>query len=253
MSTQPPPNPLTLAIEAGDAARVESLCREYTRLIHTFDAMVVDDAEEQWLPLHCAARRGYVDMLRTLLGHGANVDALTRFATPDRARATALHWAAGMGHVDAVTLLLDQGAVIDLRDVAGATPLHYACGHGQPGTATLLARRGADHEARDAVGRTPLLLAIACHTDAAGDVARMLIEHGVDVNAVNPKQPRRYTALHACIDAGPHRLPVARRLLDAGAECTIKDPESLMTPHEVAQMFVRLGHVEYQTYVDHVV
>ncbi len=241
---------MTLAVEADDAARVAALCAEFPRLIHTFDAMSQDGGDERCLPLHRAAFRGDVVVLAALLDRGANPDALTRCATPDRGRATALHWAVRAGRTDAAALLLDRGAAIDLRDAAGATPLHGACERGQVSTATLLTRLGADHEARDALGRTPLLLAIASPAASGGDVAIMLIDHGVDVNAANPRQPRRYTALHACLDAGPHRLPVARRLLNAGADPAIADPDSRLTATQVAAAFVRAGRDEYRAYVD---
>lgn len=257
-TSSPPANPLTLAIEAGDQPRVARLCREHPRLAHTFDTKSHGWGDEQWMPLHRAALLGHVGIIGLLLDQeSVNPDCLTRFATPDHARATALHWSAWMGHADAASLLLDRGASIDLRDFAGSTPLHYACLNGKPATAALLVDRGADREARDNQGRTPLMLAILgdAKWDAAcggrqNEVAALLIDRGVDVNATNPKIPARFTALHACVDAGVHRLPVAQRLLNARALPGIKDPESNMTPREVAQMFVRLGHEGYQAYVD---
>lgn len=241
-------NPMTRAVEAGDAAAVERLCVEQPRLVNTFDGVAQPWGEELWLPLHRAALRGDARIAALLLDHGAHPDARTRFQTPERARATALHWAAWTGHVEVASLLLDLGAFLAVRDFEGSTPLGYACLNGQPATARLLIERGADYEARDDHGQTPLMLSVLGQT--TDDVALLLIDAGVDVNATNPRLPSRVTALHGCVDAGVHRLSVARRLLDAGADRDVADPESKMTPLEVARMFVRMGHAEYARYVE---
>lgn len=243
-------NPMTVAVDGGEVARVAALCRDVPRLVNTYDAGPGTAEDEQWLPLHRAAWAGHTEIVTLLLDHGAHVDSRTRHPTPDRARATALHHAAGAGRAAVATVLLERGAGIDLLDHASLTPLHYACLRGQWSTATLLCERGADVERRDELGRTPLLLAIAAEGDGANDTAVALVKHGADVNVTNPAQTARYTPLHACVDVGPSRLPVAVALLAAGADPRVQDPESRLTPRETARMFLRLGHGEYQAYLD---
>jgi ankyrin repeat protein len=160
-----------------------------------------------------------------------------------------------MGHAAVMQVLLDRGAEIDLRDFESRTPLHYAAWAGQPSAARVLVERGAELEARDEKQCTPLHLtirggprwALACDQAAVAD---LLIAAGGDVNATNPLDMNRYTPLHACVHEGVQRLATARRLLAAGADPAVVDPESKLTPAGVAAAFVRLGHGEYQAYVD---
>lgn len=250
MSDPAASNPMTAAVEAGDAAEVARWCREAPRLVNTYDLKPQPWGEELWLPLHRAALGGHAELVTILLDHGAHVDSRTRHATPDRARATALHWAAWAGRVEAATVLLDRGARTDLLDHASLSPLHYACANGQAACAALLGERGADLARRDERGRTPLLLAIDAAATGANDTALALIRLGADVNATNPAQTARYSPLHACVDVGPTRLPVARALLVAGADPRVSEPESRLTPLETARLFVRMGHADYQAYLD---
>ena len=44
----------------------------------------------------------------------------------DSQGATALHWAAGEGHVDIVKTLIEKGADVQAKDSNKESPLHYA-------------------------------------------------------------------------------------------------------------------------------
>ena len=72
---------------------------------------------------------------------------------------TPLHYAAWKGHVEVVRELLDLGAEIDAcsRDGHyGGTPLHAAAHGNQKEVAALLLERGADKSIVSCNGRTPL-------------------------------------------------------------------------------------------------
>ena len=66
-----------------------------------------------------------------------------------------LHWAADRGHVDIVRLLLARGAAVDVLDPDGQTPLHYAASCGHLEAAQALLEAGADPAAQDGDGATP--------------------------------------------------------------------------------------------------
>ena len=133
-------------------------------------------------PLSFASRTGYCDIIRCLLEHGANVVA------SDDKRNTSLTWAAFYGHVNALRVLLEHGADVGSRDVNGRTPLHDLVWGGEsfkgdrPEIARLLLEHGANVNARDNMHRTALYLVVSERSDAL-DILRIFLEYGADVDA----------------------------------------------------------------------
>lgn len=75
---------------------------------------------EKGTPLHAAANGGYTGVLKLLLEHGAETDAVNSEGL------TALHSAAGGGHAPAVQLLLAAGSDPAAVAASGATPIDRA-------------------------------------------------------------------------------------------------------------------------------
>lgn len=69
---------------------------------------------------------------------------------------TPLHHAAERGDVDVVRSLLALDADLNARDFTGMSPLHLACSAAQPLVVDLLLRNGADANARDHKSRSAL-------------------------------------------------------------------------------------------------
>ena len=94
----------------------------------------------------------------------------------------------------------------------GYTALHYAAFFGGADVAEALIKAGSDLEAvsRNAMAVRPLNSAAA---GGHGDVSRLLVERGADVNA---KQAQGFTPLHAAAQNGDADL--ATVLLAAGAD-----------------------------------
>jgi len=95
---------------------------------------------------------------------------------------TPLGLAVFFGHPETVRTLLDAGADVNLasREAMKVTPLASASAARQLEIARLLIEHGADVNARAANDFTPL------HESAASgkiDFAQLLLEHGADVNA----------------------------------------------------------------------
>jgi ankyrin repeat protein len=143
-------------------------------------------------PLHVAVESGRLDVVRLLIGIGADVDgARERGDTPlfwapsgdvaetliragaslhkkDFAGREPLHWAAQFARRDVIRVLLDHGCDVDVRDDSGHTPLHWATDAAALRFAPqitspnaldcvyLLVERGADVSARGADGNVPL-------------------------------------------------------------------------------------------------
>ncbi|MFT3912866.1 MAG: ankyrin repeat domain-containing protein [Anaeromyxobacteraceae bacterium] len=107
---------LYATISGGDAAAVRAALARDPALATSQDAHLGST------PLHLAAFRGDVAIVRLLLELGAPPSALER-----ESGSTPLHWAAEGGHAGVVDLLLARGAELERRDRwYGLTPLGWA-------------------------------------------------------------------------------------------------------------------------------
>lgn len=101
-----------------------------------------------------AAKTGDVGTIRSLLAEDPSL-----IAAVDSDGSTPLHCAAWKGHIEAVRTLLDAGAEVNAHnanDHWGTTPLHAAAHANQAAIVELLLEHGADPRAVDMNGRTPM-------------------------------------------------------------------------------------------------
>jgi ankyrin repeat protein len=133
-------------------------------------------------PLMWAARRGDVEMLRTLLEAGAG-------KKDARGIGAALAMATRFGNNDAMKLLLTFGKTGDLGDGRGQTMLMLAAASGVPKVVKEVLKDDHDVNARDKNGRTALIEAVDHYENEAETseidrawVVRMLLEAGADAN-----------------------------------------------------------------------
>jgi ankyrin repeat protein len=136
---------------------------------------LVPFGNQRWTPLSLATRLRCQDLMKNLLNHGADVDAVA-----DSGR-TVLMDAASRGLKDAVQILLDAGAAIDARTGREQkTALMFASDEGHTDIARMLLDQRANVNARDSTGKTALIMAAA---RGRTDVVRILLQRGADVNA----------------------------------------------------------------------
>jgi hypothetical protein len=115
---------------AAAAAVVELLLQRGARV----DARDRDGA----VPLHGAARRGFLKAMRLLLDHGAEVNARDDVAsTPLIALFNSPYGFDGLSAVESVELLASRGADACAVDLEGRSALNHACGRIDTNAATL--------------------------------------------------------------------------------------------------------------------
>src|SRR5262249_7663733 len=145
--------------------------------------------------LMTAARTGRIEAVKTLLGHGAAVNAKENWHGQ-----TALMWAAAEGYPDVVRALVAAGADVHMPSNGRFTALLFAAREGRIGAVQALAASGADMNdalpvrtrqpstaaaaaaptARSEVGLNAFLLAAA---NAHYELAAWFLDHGADPNA----------------------------------------------------------------------
>lgn len=163
-------------------------------------------------PLLAAADEGDVDMVKSLIAEGADVNVRAKYGK------TALIFAAVRGHLDVAEMLLANSAEVNVRDDDGGwTALHMAAARGRTRLVQLLLEIGADVNARDKRGQTPLISA-ACNSGNLSTL-KALLEKGADVNA---KDQNGWTPLLSALFLRKGDVPVVKVLVENGADVNAK-------------------------------
>jgi len=233
-------------IAGGDLDAVRSAVESSPRLL---GSTVERDGHSGWTPLHVAVAECQAEIVRFLVGAGADLGARTEHSR------TPLHVAlehcpdlvpqllelgavldapsaAYLGRLDQLTAHLDDGAPLGDKE-SGVDLLSWAALGGAATAARLLLERGADADGG------------ALHAAAAGsrlELVQLLLNAGADVDRRDPDTGR--VALHAAVaDGGDESLEVVRVLLAAGADvnATTNDGASALDISRVAAARHRRG------------
>uniref|UniRef100_A0A3P8U9E3 Ankyrin repeat domain 6b n=1 Tax=Amphiprion percula TaxID=161767 RepID=A0A3P8U9E3_AMPPE len=158
-------------------------------------------------PLHLAAYKGHIEVVRILLKAGCDLD------IQDDGEQTALHRAAVVGNGDIISALIQEGCALDRQDKDGNTALHEVSWHGFSQSVKLLVKAGANVHAKNKAGNTALHL--ACQNGHAQS-SKVLLLGG---SRPDSKSHGGDTCLH--VAARYNHIPMIRILL--GAFCSVSE------------------------------
>lgn len=177
------------------------------------------------MALMAAGSEGHLETVKALIEHGADVN-----EGQDDTGVNALMTVASSGHLDVARYLIASGANVNATNKYRTSVLMWTAYFIESADmARLLLAAGADVNWQNGRGGTALIDAIRTrHLE----VARVLIEHGADVNL----GPNRYTPLmFAVADGNPESVAL---LIEAGADPTLPD-EFGLTAVELAKQLGR--------------
>jgi ankyrin repeat protein len=167
------------AIRSGDVDEVLRLLEADPTLLEKEGIGHEEYPRDAMTPFLLAACVGKLDMVKLLVGRGANV-----CATSSDSGMTALLFAAEEGHEEVVAYLLANGADAMRLDEFGNTPLLNASDRGHLGVVLLLLEHmgGQGLEARDDCGSTALQLAVYRGRE---EVTAELLRHGARADTID--------------------------------------------------------------------
>ena len=167
--------------------------------------------KQRWTGLHGAAQRGHTEVVRLLLKHGADPNALE-----PGDHTYPLHWAAAHGHVEIVRALVDAGADVHgvgddhALDVIGWATVFRSPGANWRDIVSLLVAHGARHHIFSAI--------------ATGDLSAIREVAERDPKALARRASRfeeGRTALHYAMSL--NRYDILDLLIELGADLEAKD------------------------------
>jgi ankyrin repeat protein len=171
-------------------------------------------------PIFLCAQKGYTDIAKVLLEHGASLRKRMDFD-----QTTCLHHAASNARSEMAAFLLSQKSEVDALDRLGRTPLMDGAEVGSIETVKVLLKYKADVLAKDKEGCSALSYCIDFVNKKEPqfyETAKLLVEQGADVNSRGKFADR--TILHCAAAQGDFAF-VKELVEERGADIAVFDTE----------------------------
>jgi FOG: Ankyrin repeat len=136
------------AAATGQTNRLRALIEEDPALVNSY-------SPDGFAPLSLAVFFGHAETVDALLAAGAEVSAPSR----ETMKLTPLASALAAGHNQIARTLIDHGAHVNAKGASDVTPLHTAAARGNIEAATFLLEHGADINATTTDGKKPITYA----------------------------------------------------------------------------------------------
>ena len=188
----------------------------------TLNASAMTAVEDKNKTLFDAIEQGNLDAVKKALESGASIEARERSYNQ-----TPLIKAAEKGNLEIVKYLISKKANINAQSVDKMNALHWATGRdANPELIEFLIKSGIPANSTDADGSTPL------HGVINVSVARVLLEHGADINQKdnNGKTALMSVLLFIPISTHDHKriIELTKFFLEQGANPNIKDNNGIL-------------------------
>ena len=136
------------AAATGQTARVRTLIKDDPALVNSY-------SPDGFTPLSLAVFFGHPETVDALLEAGAEINAASR----ETMKLTPLASAMATAQIQIAKTLIEHGANVNAKGASDLTPLHTAAARGNIEAATLLLDHGADINATTTDGKNPIAYA----------------------------------------------------------------------------------------------
>ena len=218
-------------------AAVGDCSEEVLRTILNHGADVNAASNDNETALMKACHEGNLDVMNVLLNAGANTH-----ISDDDGDNWLHHAACGDCSKEVLQTILDHGADVNTTNENNTTSLMYACHKGSTDVINVLLNAGADHRISNANGYT--WLHYASVGDCSKEVLHAILNYGADINAASKNNE---TALMKACERG--NIDVMNVLLNAGANPHISDDDGDNWLHYAA--YGDCSKVVLETIIDH--
>lgn len=212
-------NALHAAARNNDVSMVEDLLSKGCS-IEEFDS-------RGWTPLHIAAARGNLEVLRCLVAHPGNINIASEQMTKD----TPLGLAAEYDKAEAIKIQAAAGATIDTRNSCNNTPLMVAALEGCSNAVRTLIELRAEINCHNSFESALLLLCGRMNKkEARIEILQMMLDAGACPDGI--ENPVGWTPLHKAAEWSDEAI--ISTLIARGANVNAKMNGSLQTPLYIA-------------------
>lgn len=197
---------LSTAIDGNDLTAIENIVAKNPRSVNQPDSR---KDTRGMAPLHYAAWKGRLEIVKFLLDHGADLNATVRGQN-------VLHFAVRSKNIDVVAFLLEQGVDVNSKGFLESSPLMYAAAGNNLKMVQFLLDHGADIQQKDIRGLTALYDAVR---NGSKELIKYLIDKGSNINEISNESWGNETPLYHAI--AENRIDNAILLIQHNANVNI--------------------------------